>query len=288
VKRDRILGRTGMKIAPVVYGGVVSMNDGQEDSDRYVAYAIEKGTNYFDIAPSYGDAQEKLGNSLKPYRNEVYLACKTQHRQRAAARKEMEDSLRMLHTEHFDVYQLHALKSVDEVETAFGKDGVMEATVRAKEEGLVRFLGITCHSEDAALKALSLHEFDTVLFPMNWGLHMGKGFGDRLFTLAKEKRFGLLAMKSMIHRSWRSREERDESGFPKSWCKPIIDDERFAVAAIKYALSLGADAIVPPGNFTHFRFAVEHIDECLEAPLGQQDVKYLQRELEDIDGLHFL
>ena len=79
--KKRKLGNTGYEISPVIYGGIVSMNDGQANSDQYVSWAIEHGINYFDIAPSYGDAQEKLGNSLRSYRSKVYLACKTAQRQ---------------------------------------------------------------------------------------------------------------------------------------------------------------------------------------------------------------
>ncbi len=288
MQKNRVLGKTGMMITPVIYGGIVSKGDGQENSDKYVAYAIEKGINYFDVAPSYGDAQEKLGNSLKPYRKEVYLACKTKQRYAAAARQEMEDSLRSLKTDYFDVYQMHELVSIEEVETAFGKGGAMDVMVHAKEQGLVRFLGITCHDEDAAIKALSLYDFDTVLFPINWGLHLGKGFGERISALAKKKDIGLLGMKSMIHRQWKNQKEREESGFSKSWCKPIFDNDQFIIAAIKYALSLGVDAIVPPGNYKHFSYAIENIDECLKTPLEPKDVEYLKSELKKIDGMYFL
>jgi len=285
--KRKLLGRTGMEISRVFYGGVVSMNDGQDNSDRYVQYAIEKGVNYFDVAPSYGDAQEKLGNSLKPYRKDVYLACKTLQRTGDAAKREMEESFRLLHTDYFDVYQMHALSTVEDVEKAFGKSGAMEAMIRAKEEGMVRNLGITCHSEEAALRALALYDFGTVLFPMNWGLHLGKGFGDQIRTLAKEKGFGLLGMKALIHRAWADVSERQASGYPKSWCRPIIDNDRLAIAAMKYALSLGVTSIVPPGNFRHFSFAVEHIDECLSNPLTPDDVGYLKEELEKIEGMYF-
>ena len=109
----RKFGRTGFEISAVSYGGIVSMDDGQAASDRYVSWAIDRGVNYFDIAPSYGDAQEKLGNSLKPYRSGVRLACKTGERMRKGAEREMLESMRMLHTDHFDVYQLHGISSME-------------------------------------------------------------------------------------------------------------------------------------------------------------------------------
>ena len=89
----RALGNTGFDISAISYGGIVSMNDGQDNSDRYVSWAIDQGINYFDVAPSYGDAEEKLGNSLQPYRKNIYLACKTGHRLREAAEEDLARSL---------------------------------------------------------------------------------------------------------------------------------------------------------------------------------------------------
>ena len=285
----RILGKTGYAVTPVVYGGIVSMRDGQDASDRYVAWAVDRGINYFDVAPSYGDAQEKLGKSLRPYRNGVYLACKTQERRAGKARAEMEESLRMLYTDHFDVYQLHALSTLEDVETAFGPGGVMEVVEKAKRDGIIRRAGITAHSEEAALAALARYDFDTVLFPFNWSLVMSWGNGTKLLQEAKRRNMGILAMKAFIERAWDSREEREGSRFPKSWCKPIDpEDTAFGLAAMRFALSLGVDTLVPPGNFESFSFAVEHIDEALAVPLSAEERALLEAKLAAVqDRLFF-
>ena len=293
----RILGKTEYKISRVVYGGIVSAahydktsfsGDGQKASDGYVGWAIEQGVNYFDVAPTYGDAQLRLGNSLKPYRKDVFLACKTEERTRREAEKLMKQSLELLHTDYFDVYQMHALSTMQDVETAFGPGGVMELMREMKEKGIARKLGITAHSEAVALKALSLYDFDTVLFPFNWHMHMAHGMGNRLIAAAREKGIGLLCMKSMIERSW-TQEERYASKYPKSWCKPIDTEEEpeLLLAAVKYALSLDVDAIVPPGNFDHFRFAVEHIDEAVDIPLSEEERGLLTARLEQVKGKPF-
>ncbi|HZW49070.1 MAG TPA: aldo/keto reductase [Bacillota bacterium] len=284
----RKFGKTGFDIAPVVYGGIVSMNDGQDASDQYVAWAIDRGINYFDVAPSYGDAQEKLGNSLKPYRKEIHLACKTQQRCRADAEKEFKESMKLLHTDYFDVYQMHALRSVAEVEAAFAPGGVMEMMRWAKEQGYTRNLGITCHSEAAALKAISLYDFDTVLFPLNWHMNIGHQFGSKLCQTAIAKEMGLLGMKQLIERSWFNAEEREHSQFPKSWCKPIdVDDVALRLAAMKYTLSLGVNALVPPGDFVNFSFVVDHIDECMLHPLNEDDLKFLKDAYEKVKDYPF-
>lgn len=284
----RKLGNTSFEITPVTYGGIISMQDGQDASDRYMAWAIDRGINYFDVAPTYGDAQEKLGNSLLPYRKDIYLACKTNRRMGADARKEFEESFRLLHTDYFDVYQLHGLSSVEEVDQVFGAGGTMEMMVKAKEQGLVRKLGITCHSEAAALKAISLFDFDTVLFPLNWHMGIGYGMGKQLAKAAKEKGMGLLGMKQLIERRWISPDEGKNSPFPKSWCKPIDRENReLRIAAMKYALSLGVDTLIPPGNFEDFSFVVENIDECLRNPLSDDDMALLAQSYEKVKDYPF-
>ncbi|MDD4524341.1 MAG: aldo/keto reductase [Lachnospiraceae bacterium] len=279
----RKLGNTEYQVSPVAYGGIVSMSDGQKESDRYVKWAMDHGINYYDVAPTYGDAQEKLGNSLRPYRNDVYLACKTEQRGAKGAEEALKESMRLLHTDYFDNYQLHGLVSVAEVETVFGKGGAMEVIMPLHEQGVLRKLGITCHNEDAALRAMELYDFDTVLFPLNWHMNMEYSFGNRVVMTAKARGMGILGMKSLIDRAWINEEEREKSMFPKSWCKPIdADNTPLRVAAMKYALSLGADTLVPPGNFHDFSFAVEHIDECLENPLDEKDITLLKQSLKDV------
>lgn len=286
--KNRRFGRTGFEISAVTYGGIVSMDDGQAASDNYVSWAIDQGVNYFDVAPSYGDAQEKLGNSLKPYRSRVRLACKTGKRLRAEAEAELAESMKLLHTDHFDVYQLHGISSMQEVETAFGPGGVMELMRGLKEKGIAANIGITAHDEDAALKAIEMYDFDTVLFPFNWFMHMAHGMGSRLIKEARARDMGVLCMKAFIERRWEGDGERNASRFPKSWCKPIdVEDEQFGVAAMKYALSLGVDTLIPPGNYASFSFAVNHIDECLENPLTGEDRQFLEAKLAQVRGKEF-
>lgn len=273
----RPLGKTGYMVSAVIFGGIISMNEGQQGSDRYVGWAVDHGVNYFDVAPSYGDAEERLGASLKPYRKDVFLACKTTQRRRADAQEEIERSLRLLHTDHFDLFQLHAVTTPDDVRTAFGPGGVMELLADLKKAGVLRKIGFSAHSEYAALEMLKLYDFDTVLFPTNYQLDMGQGFGRKLSALKKEKGFGLLGMKSIIERAWLDEKERAGSPYPKSWCKPFgIADKDLRTAAMKYALDMGADVLVPPGNYESFSFMVHEIDDALRSPLSPQDLDLLK------------
>ncbi len=293
----RPLGRTGINISSVSYGGIVSAGYydrvnypdlGQDASDRFVSYAIDHGINYFDVAPSYGNAQEQLGNSLRPYRSRIHLACKTACRDRSSAETELKNSISQLHTDHFDVYQLHAISSMADVDTAFGPGGVMELMRDIREKGIAVHIGFTAHDEDAALRMLELYDFDTVLFPFNWFMNMEHQMGSRLIKAAKERGMGVLGMKAFIERKWDNEAERAASPFPKSWCKPIaVEDVAFGEAAMRYALSLGVDTLIPPGNFPSFRFAVEHIDACLESPMTNADRMLLEEKLKTVRGREF-
>lgn len=279
----RTLGKTGFEVSGVVYGGIVSTDVGQQDSDRSVSWSIDRGVNYFDVAPTYGDAEEKLGNSLKPYRKDVYLACKTTERSREGALKEINRSLELLHTDWFDVFQLHSLTTREDVEVAFGPGGIMELLRELKEKGAIRKLGFSAHSEYAALEALSLYDFDTVLFPTSYQLDMGEGISRDLKAQKAKRGFGFLGMKSLIERAWLNDQEKSDCGYPKSWCKPFAKEEgAYRVAGMKYALTLGADVLVPPGNFECYSFMVDHVDEVYGAPLSQQELDMLRLRYQQV------
>ncbi len=269
------LGKTGINVSAVVFGGIINMDETQAQADRYVADAIAAGVNYFDVAPTYGNAQERLGPALAPYRKQVYLACKTVERSAEGAREKLEDSLRKLKTDHFDVYQLHALTTDEDLDLAFGPGGAMETVLKAKREGVIRNVGFSAHNEDVALRALSMFPFDSVLFPLNWALGIERGWGDRISEAVRERGIGLLGMKSLVTRKWREGEERP---YPKSWCKPIWGNEALSVAAMKYAVLKGAQTLVPPGNFEHFSFMLAHADECFTKPLTEDEWALLRRE----------
>src|ERR1035437_735791 len=119
----RSLGETGKMLSMLGFGGIIVRDLTPEASYSVVKFAIDAGVNYFDIAPSYGDAEIKLGPALEPFRKNVFLSCKTGGRNKEAARKDLEQSLKNLRTDHFDLYQLHAVTTLAEVKTILGKGG---------------------------------------------------------------------------------------------------------------------------------------------------------------------
>ena len=272
-----ILGRTGFKVSAVTFGGMINREISIEDSKRFVAEAVDIGVNYIDVAPSYGDAEVILSPALEPYRDKFYLACKTYERTAEGSKRELLNSLKVLKTDYFDVYQFHAINQPYYVDEIFGEGGAIETMLWAKREGLIRNIGFSTHNEDAAVKAMDTFDFDTVLFPMNWAMGVQMGWGDRISERVKTTGAGLLAMKTLIHRRWRDGERRDI--FPKSWCKPVYE-EPLGVAGMKYGLYKGANTLIPPGDFTHFKFMVNHIDECIENPLTAAEWDLMRREAE--------
>ena len=278
-------GRTGLTISAIAYGGIVSTmgeyanytfdGDGQTASDQYVSYA---------------DAQEKLGNSLRGIRDRIILACKTGCRDYDSAARDLERSLKLLHTDHFDVYQLHALGNGDDVERAFADSGVMRLMEEMKKDGTARFLGITAHSEGAALKALDLYDFDTLLFSTNWQMNLSIHYGDRILAKAKERNMGILGMKSMIERGFRKDDAELRKRWPKSWCKPFDPESqaKLLLAAMKYARSLNPDTLIPAGDIEHFRFAVEHAEEIWDEPLSADEREELNQHLPLVENDLFM
>lgn len=274
------LGKTGINASAVVFGGIINMDETQAQADRFVAQAIEAGVNYFDVAPTYGNAEERLGPALAPYRKNVFLACKTEERGAKGAREKLEASLRKLKTDYFDVYQLHALTTDEDLDRAFGPGGAMEIVLRAKRDGIIRNVGFSAHNEDVALRALTMYPFDTVLFPLNWAMGINLGWGGRIAEAVKQKGIGLLGMKSLVRRKWR---ENEAHPYPKSWCQPIWDDEALSVAAMKYAVAKGSDTLVPPGNYEHFSFMLGHVDKAFTEPMTEAEWAMLRREAKEAE-----
>ena len=158
----------------------------------------------------------------------------------------------------------------------------MKLLEEMKRSGTALHLGITCHSEKAALMAVDLFDFETIMFPINWHMHMAVGFGDKILPKARQKGMGILGMKAMIERGFREGDDALRLRWPKSWCKPFdpYTQADLMLAAMKYAWSLGMDTFIAPGDIEHFQFALDHVDELDK--LTQADVDLLRAHLPSI------
>jgi predicted aldo/keto reductase-like oxidoreductase len=249
----RALGKTGEKLSLIGFGGIVVMNATTDQAAERVRAAVEAGVNYFDVAPSYGNAEDMLGPALEPYRKGVFLACKTQGRTKEAATAELESSLRKMRTDHFDLYQHHAVTTKKDVEAILGPGGAMEAFEAARKAGKVRFCGFSAHSVEAATALLDGYAFDTILFPVNYATWHAGGFGPQVLAKAKEKGMGILCLKAMAKGPW---PEGATKRYAKCWYEPL-DTPEDAAMGLRFTLSHPVTAALPPGDETLFALALK-------------------------------
>lgn len=249
----RALGRTGESLSVVGFGGVVVDGVSAEEATGSVAWAIDAGINYFDVAPTYGNAEDMLGLALKPYREDVFLACKTQERTRDGALAELDRSLKKMRTDRFDLYQHHAVTKTADVETILGPDGAMDGFEAARKAGKVRFVGFSAHSVEAALALIDGYDFDSILFPVNFATWTAGDFGPQVLAKAQAKGMGILCLKALAKGPW---PEGAEKRYKKCWYEPL-DQTAEADLALRFTLSHPVTAAIPPGDPGLFKMAVK-------------------------------
>ncbi len=275
----RTLGKTGMQLSIVGFGGILAAREDQQTANRYVDEAIDAGVNYFDVAPTYFDAEDRLGPALSGKRSKVILACKTESRTKEGSLDLLRSSLKKLETDHFDLYQFHAVTTMKDVDTIFGPGGAMETFQWAKKTGLVRHLGFSAHSEEAALAMIERYDFDSVLYPINWINLLDGKFSPPVLHAAKAKGMGILALKGMARTSIPKGLENPRE---KTWYEPI-DEELHAKLAYRYTLSQGITAALPPGYMKWFRWAVEAGNDW--KPVTPEEIALLQQYAEGVPAL---
>ncbi len=236
-------------------GGMLLVGMEQFSVDRIVEEALARGINYFDVAPFYGDgeAEQKMGKALAPHREKVFLACKTLERSAKGAQEELNHSLRQLRTDHLDLYQFHAVSDMEEVNEIFAPGGALETFTQARQEGKIRYIGFSAHTVEAAMALLDRFQFDSVLFPINFICFARGNFGPQVIARAKELSVARLAIKAMAHGPWRKGEKRK---YPNCWYRPI-ENREMARQALRFTLSEGVTAAIPPGDERLFRMALE-------------------------------
>lgn len=250
----RALGRTGEKLSIIGFGGIVVRDATPEQADQRVRHAIDNGVNYFDVAPSYGNAEEKLGPALEPHRQGVFLACKTTERTAQGAETELHNSLGKMRTDHFDLYQCHAVTTMKDVQAILGPKGALETFQKAKKEGKIRFLGFSAHSVEAALAMMDGFRFDTILFPIHFATWNAGNFGPQVLARAQKDKMGILALKAMAKQPWQSQDDRKK--YPKCWYEPL-SERKEAEMGLRFTLSHPITAAIPPGDENLFRLALE-------------------------------
>ena len=250
--------RDEAELSIVGFGGLLLAPMPQDQTNALVAWALERGVNYFDVGPSYpvretGLCEKKLGIALAGRREEAFLACKTTQRTAAGAAREFDESLQRLRTDRFDLYQLHGVNTPQEVQAILAPEGAAKVLLEEKARGRCRYIGMSVHSEPAALTLMDALPLDSVMFAVNAVCLNRNGFGRRILDKATEKNLARLAIKTLARRPYAPGEKLK---YPYCWYLPYDQPEQ-ARAALYYTLSEDITAAVAPADAGLFRLCVE-------------------------------
>jgi predicted aldo/keto reductase-like oxidoreductase len=276
----RSLGRTGEMLSMIGFGGIIVKDATPVEASDVVKLAIDNGINYFDVAPSYGDAEVKLGPALEPYRKGVFLACKTTKRDKSESRIELEQSLKHLRTDHVDLYQFHAVTTLEDVEKIHGPGGAMETFQEARKEGKIRFIGFSAHSVEAAMAMMDRYDFDTILFPVNYATWFAGNFGPQVLDRAKQKNMGILALKSMAKAPLAEGTENPK--YKKCWYEPFTTSEDIKMG-LRFTLSHPVTAALTPGEADLFKIAL-NVSGSLK-PMTSKELQDIKTRAIDVKPL---
>jgi len=244
----RRFGRIGHMSTIAVFGAAAFWQISQEDADKVMESIIEAGINHIDVAPSYGQAEIRIGPWMPRERGRFFLGCKTGERTREGAWNEMQASLKRLQTERFDLYQCHAVTTMEELDAVTMKGGALEAFVEARRAGLTKFIGITGHGANAPqiyLEALRRFDFDSVMFPLNF-VQLGnpefRKYAEELVATCKAKDVGTLVIKSVTKAPWGERQHT-----ATTWYEPF-DKSAEIQRAVNFALSYDVTGLCTAGD----------------------------------------
>jgi predicted aldo/keto reductase-like oxidoreductase len=250
--QTRRFGRTGHMSTVAIFGAAALWEVSQAEADSAMERIIDAGVNHIDVAPSYGHAEERLGPWLgRPeIRERFLLGCKTMERSKAGAAAELRRSLERLRADHFDLFQIHEVTSLEELDEATRSGGAIEALLEARDVGLTRWLGITGHGVDAPavfLEALRRFDFDSVLFPMNFVQMANPYFrenAEELLRVCRERDVGTMIIKSIARGPWGDHPETHTT-----WYRPFTEDADIR-RAVNFVLSHDVTGLCTAGDTT--------------------------------------
>jgi len=244
----RRFGRTGHMSTVAIFGAAAFWEIEQKEADQVMEMVIEAGVNHIDVAPSYGQAEQRIGPWMPRERQRFFLGCKTMERTKEGAWDELHRSLKLLQTEQFDLYQLHAITSMEELDACTMKGGALEALVEARQRGLTRHIGITGHGVESPrifIEALNRFEFDSILFPLNFVQMSNPEFrkdAEALIALCKEKDVGTMIIKTVTKGPWGDKEKT-----ATTWYEPF-DKQDEIQKAVNFALSYDVTGLCTAGD----------------------------------------
>ena len=244
----RRFGRTKHESTIAIFGGAAFWDVTQQQADATMQLVVESGINHIDIAPSYGKAETLVGPWLKRMRESFFLGCKTTERTRELALSEAAQSLQRLQSDHFDLYQCHAVTSLQELDQITMRGGAVEALLELRRSGLTRYLGITSHGNHAPeilLQAMQRFDFDSVLFPFNFILCADETYrqsAQNLIQHCVENNIGMMVIKSIARGSWGNQPKTNTT-----WYQPFTTPEQIQTA-VNFVLSYPVTGICTAGD----------------------------------------
>ena len=247
-------GKTGHMSSVLALGGAAFWQVSQAEADAAIELATEHGVNHIDVSPTYGQAEIRLGPWLEKHHKEVFLACKTRERGKSGAWEGIKRSLETLRVDYFDLFQFHGVDDLETLYTILGPEGALEAVLEAKEQGLVRHIGITGHRPFVYLEALNRFDFDTVLFPLNRVLAAhANDFNDFSIFLkvARQKDVGTIAIKAVAKRPW----ERPMHMY-RTWYEPFGEQTEID-KSLWYTLSQDITTAAMPGDLSLWPLVID-------------------------------
>ena len=204
----RVLGRTGHESTVVTFGAFSVGYVGQDEADEAIRLVLDHGVNHVDIAPSYGESMERMAPWMPEIRDSVFLGSKTRFRSRDEAWRDVESTMKRMNVEDFDLFQLHSVVNLDELDKATGKGGALETLVEMREQGLTKWLGITGHGPyvpSTILESLRRFDFDAIMFPLNPAMARNPGYrqdSEALLEEANARNVGIQTIKMIARGGW--------------------------------------------------------------------------------------
>ncbi|MFC7203159.1 aldo/keto reductase [Haloferax namakaokahaiae] len=251
--KTRPLGATGHDSSIATFGAIALNWLEQEGANQLVELVLKHGVNHFDVAPTYGDAELKLGPKLRQHRDDIFLGCKTQERDYEGAKRMLERSFNRLGVDYIDLYQVHGLEYAEELDTITGEGGALEAFREAKEEGRIGHIGLTSHGNPDLIKDAidRIDDLESLMFPMN-PVVVGKDDAEHdyagVLERAEAENIGTLGIKAFAKGRWPSVEELPAEDRPyANWYEPV-DTPQEIRERFDFSATQGLTSVVSPGD----------------------------------------
>jgi len=252
----------------------------REEEEDFMKFVLNHGINHIDVAPTYGDAEVRLGRWVKEYRKNLFLGCKTNKRTKKEAAESLRQSLKNLQTDYFDIFQLHGLSDLEELKVALSEDGAVKALEEARDQGLFKYIGITGHNPLTILEALEHFDFDAVELPVNYVLHAHpepKNDYEPVLSLARERNIGSIAIKTVAKGPWLSAERTSNT-----WYRPFSTRAE-VTEAVRFTLSQDVTTAAHCSDIKIAKMMIEAAEEF--TPLNKEQQQELLLKASDLEPL---